>query len=180
MPVDLNRILERGGKGWIDLMDYAVRSMQMDLLFLALVRDYRNHPTVPKAVALYELFCTLQAPARISVEETLPPRNLQLQAAIRPYQSAQLPVPGTNIPGTPRPPVLPPKYLFDSVACRLEQLSPALRNIRRRYKPGRSPQANLPGGKMTASQRHFVDKVWEPMIRPRLVAAGFWRVGTVA
>lgn len=161
-------------------MDYAVRSMQMDLLFIALVRDYRNHPTVPKAVALYELFCTTQALARVSLAETLPPRNLRLQAAIRPLQSAQNSATGTNIPATSLPMTLPPKYLFDSVACRLEQLSPSLRNIRRRYRPRRSPQANLPGGKMTATQRHFVDKVWEPIIRPRLVAAGFWRVATVA
>lgn len=161
-------------------MDYAVRSMQMDLLFLALVRDYRIHPTTPKAIALYELFCTLQALARISAIELLPPRHLKLQAAVQRFKPPLRPTGGTDGPGSSLPPLLPPKYLFDALATHLEQRSPVLRNIRKRYKPARSPQANLPGGRMTTVQRHFVDKVWEPLIRPRLVAAGFWRVATVA
>jgi hypothetical protein len=33
---------------------------------------------------------------------------------------------------------------------------------------------------MTSAQRHFVDCVWQPVIRPRLAAAGFWRILTIA
>jgi hypothetical protein len=69
------------------------------------------------------------------------------------------------------PVLLPPKYLFDSVASGLEKSSASLPKIRRRYKPDRTPVENLPGGKMTPAQRHFLERVWQPVIRPRLTAA---------
>lgn len=47
------------------------------------------------------------------------------------------------------------------------------------YDPSRGPIGNLPGGRMTPGQRGFVDAVWLRRVRPALVAAGFWRVGTI-
>ena len=32
---------------------------------------------------------------------------------------------------------------------------------------------------MTQAQRHFVENVWKPQIRPRLVDAGFWQMQTI-
>lgn len=48
-----------------------------------------------------------------------------------------------------------------------------------RYDPELEPEMNLPGGKLNAGQRYFVDKVWRPLARPRLVAAGFWQIATI-
>ena len=47
------------------------------------------------------------------------------------------------------------------------------------YNPALEPSENLPGKAMTHSQRHFVENVWKPRIRPCLVAAGFWQMQTI-
>ena len=166
----------------IDLLDYCVRSVQMDPVFVFLAQDYRLFPTTPKAVALYDIFCAPQAPARLSLPEVIPPLDLRIAAAIRPLkinwtrvQAAQL---SASPPGPPL--TLPPKYLFEGIASHVEKNSGAMRKIKRRYKPHRTPVENLPGGKITSAQRIFVDKVWEANLRPRLVAAGFQRVATIA
>ena len=179
--VDLDEIFSRGGKGLIDLLDYAVRAVHPDLIFIFLVGEYRDHPTTPKAVALYEVFCAPQALARLSVVEALPPNQPQLEVALRPLRSnlSQVQAARTG-PAVIRPLVLPPKYLFDAVALLLRKKSRALRQIKRAYRPRRTPFQNLPGGHMTARQRHFVDKIWEPNLRPWLVAAGFRRIACIA
>jgi hypothetical protein len=81
----------------------------------------------------------------------------------------------------PPPPLFfPAKFLFDFVDQHLRKKSAALRSIKRRYRPDRSPIANLPGGKMNAGQRQFVDKIWGPALRPWLIAAGFRRLTAIA
>jgi hypothetical protein len=49
----------------------------------------------------------------------------------------------------------------------------------RQYDPRLAPQQNLPGGKMGAAQRHFVEHIWRPVARPRLLAAGFWQIANI-
>jgi hypothetical protein len=168
--IDINELFAKGGKPLIDFLDYCVRSVQTDPLFLFLVQEYRNGPTARKAVALFEIFCARDAPGRTSAAKALPLYDARLAEMMRPLtaQNGAAPV------------LLPPKYLFDSVAGEVEKRSASLPEIRRRYKPHRTPVDNLPGGKMTAAQRHFVERVWQPVIRPRLTAAGFWRIATVA
>ena len=78
------------------------------------------------------------------------------------------------------PLILPPKFLFDTIDLKLRRESSRLRAVSRRYRPNRSPLENLPGGRMNAGQKYFVEKVWEPNLRPRLVSAGFRRVGSIA
>jgi hypothetical protein len=181
MPVDLDDIFSRGGRELIDLLDYAVRAVKPDLLFVFLVQEYRLHPTTPKAVALYDIFCAPQAPARLSAAEMLPPASLQIDAAVRLARSNLAQVEAARAGASVAPPlILPPKFLFDAIALHLWKKSPSLRSIRRRYQPQRSPVKNLPGGRMNAGQRFFVDKVWEPNLRPRLVAVGFRRMSSIA
>lgn len=181
MPTDIDEIFTRGGKPLIDLQDYAVRAVQTDLLFICLVREYREHPAASKAVALFDIFCARQAPARLSVPEILPPVNLQVEAAIRPLALNFAQVQAGLTGATVAPPLmLPPKFLFDAIDLHLRKKSPGLRAVKRHYRPGRSPLENLPGGRMSAGQRAFVEQVWEPNLRPRLVAAGFRRMGSIA
>ena len=179
MAIDLHDVFERGGKPLINLLDYCVRSVQLDPVFVFLVRHYRNFPSVPRAVALYEIFCSPAAPARLSVPEVLPPLNLRIQAALQPWQaSLRLSLELSRNGATPR--LLPPKYLFDSIAQHVTKNSTAFRRIRRNYRRRRTPFENLPEGRMSSSQRQFVDHVWEPKLRPRLVMAGFPGMATIA
>jgi hypothetical protein len=166
VPVDIDKIFARGGKKLVDLLDYAARAVQTDVLFVFLVREYREHPTTPKAVALFDAFCAPHALARVSVSESLPPFNLRIDAAMRPLKLNPL--------------ILPPKYLFDAIDLDVRKTSASLRAVKRGYRPSRTPLENLPGGRMNAGQKFFIDKVWEPILRPRLVAAGFRRVGSIA
>ena len=133
-------------------------------------------------MALYDIFCAPQAPARLSLPEVIPPLDLAIAAAIRPLKIHWTQVQAAQIATSPSrlPLTLPPKYLFDGIASHVEKNASAMRKIKRRYKPHRTPVENLPGGKMTSAQRVFVDKVWQPNIRPRLVTAGFQRVATIA
>ncbi len=181
MPIDLDDIFSRGGKELIDLLDYGVRAVQPDLLFVFLVQEYRQHPTTPKAVTLYDVFCAPPAPARLSAAEMLPPRNLQIELALRPLRLNLDQVDTARASAAVAPPLfLPPKFLFDAIDLHLREKSAALLALQRRYRPQRTPLANLPGGKMNASQRHFVERVWEPKLRPWLVAAGFRRITSIA
>jgi hypothetical protein len=159
---DLNAIFNRGGKRLIDFLDYSVRSAQMDALFVFLVGEYQRNPTNVRAVTLYDFFCAPGAPARVSAEEFLPPRNLQLEMSLR----------RARVHWMQRQTFLPPTFL--------QGASTELRRIRRQYRVRRTPFENLPGGTMTAGQRRFVDQVWQPRLRPGLVAAGFRQVTAIA
>jgi len=181
VPTDIDEIFTRGGKKLIDLLDYAVRAVQPDVLFIFLVREYRAHPTTPKAVALFDIFCAPQAPVRLGVSEILPPFNLQIEATIRPLRLNLAQVQAAQAGATVASPlILPPRFLFDTIDLHLRKKSSGLRTVKRRYRSSRSPLENLPGGRMNAGQKYFVEKVWEPNLRPRLVAAGFRRMGSIA
>ncbi len=200
MAVDIHRIFRQGDRPRLEFLEYCVRSVQMDPVFVFLVREYQNGPTAAKALALYDVFCGENAPARLTVTVALPPLNLRLLEAMRALRESLNPGPapsgaGERHPAGPvgrKPPTVPPargrgtqalltpKYLFDAVTEAVEGHSVGWKRIKRRYRPRRKPLENLPGGKMTVGQRHFVEKIWGPVIRPRLVAAGFWRVATVA
>ena len=49
MRTDINEVFSKGGKPLIEFLDYCVRSIQMDLVFMFLVREYHNGPTAAKA-----------------------------------------------------------------------------------------------------------------------------------
>src|SRR5438105_2726957 len=80
------RLIARAEHDLMNLIVYCVRSIQMDPVFLCLVQDYRTSPTVAKAVALYDLFCVPNGLARLSTQEVIPPMNLRIQSAIRPFR----------------------------------------------------------------------------------------------
>src|SRR5829696_3291893 len=95
MAIDLDHIFTHGGKALIDLLNYCVRSVQMDPVFAFLVEEYRLSPSQAKAVALYDMFAAPGAPARISAEDLLPPRELALQIIIENLRRSQ-PKPGST------------------------------------------------------------------------------------
>lgn len=180
MPINIDAIFSRGGKELIGLLDYGVRSVRPDLLFIFLVQEYRQMPTAAKACAIADSFCAPQAPARVSAVELLPPLNPQIEVAMRPLRANLAQIAAAQPPAPVPPRLLPPKFIFDALDLHLRKKSAALRSLKRRYRPERSPVENLPGGKMNAGQRFFVERVWEAVLRPRLVSAGFRRVSSVA
>jgi hypothetical protein len=179
MALDLDEVFAQGGKKLVTLLQHAVRAAQTDLLFVFLVQEYRQTPTAAKAVALYRSFCSADAPARLSDSTLLPPMNPFLAATFRPLEARLQPIPGDPQSRVGQPPLLPSKLLFDSIARQIRASSPGMRALRRNYRIRKTPLQNLPGGKMTASQRFFADRIWQPVLKPRLVAAGFWRIAAI-
>ena len=175
-------ILSRGGEGRIALLRYSVMSITPEPLFLFLVQEYRLRPTHLSALALYDVFCAPGVAARVRSPAALPPRDLYLSAAtgsIR-KQWAVLQSPEQPEDGLRTSTTVPHRNLFDRLAAELQQdPDGALARVARQYDPGRTPHQNLPGGRMNAAQKHFVDKVWRPVARPTLVAAGFWQIATI-
>ena len=180
VPIDLDDLFRRGGQPLIDLMQYCVYAVRMEPLFAFLVHEYRRQPTPAAAVGLYEVFCMVGAPARIRAEAALPPRDLRLVRSIEPLRQATgTPSPEATEVEQPRL-VNPSKTVFDYLLDHFAAAADSpLAAAAQEFDPSRTPLENLPGGKMTAGQRAFVDNVWRPVVRPRLVAAGFWRVGAI-
>jgi hypothetical protein len=183
-PADIGRILAGGGGERIALLRYCVLSVTMEPVFVFLAGEYRLRPTHAAALALYDVFCSHQAPAKVrGTPDLLPPRNLKLAAAIqltRAQHSAVRP-PEQRSGEAPRvPSTVPYRHLFDPLADTL-QADPSghVQRVRLRYNPALTPVQNLPGGRMTAAQRHFVENIWRPVARPCLVAAGFWQIATI-
>jgi hypothetical protein len=185
--VDLNAVLLGGGKTLLDLLQFCVLSVQPAPLFVFLVQEYRQKPRAVSALALYDVFCAPAAAARIEADAVLMPRDLRLHQAIEAIRRqavwAAEPLPpvmeGEQAP-PPRFVAIPPAHLFDFVVSHLLSLEGGpLTQVCRNFDPERTPLENLPGGKMNAGQRFFVENVWRPRLRPQLVAAGFWRVTTV-
>ena len=179
---DIESIFRSGGKGLVDLLEYCARSVQMEPIFVFLVGEYRVAPTATKALALYDVFCAPQALGRISAPEVLPPLDLRILGAMAPLQRwlAQSSARGPDSAAGLSPP-LPARFHFDFIVAHL-QADPtgSLKRICQSYDPSRTPWANLPGGNMTPGQRAFIEKVWEPVLRPRLVEAGFRRIANIA
>lgn len=183
VPTDIDAIFRCGGQALIEFLEYCVRSVETDAVFAFLVREYRGSPTDHKALALYEMFCAATAPARISAQEALPPTDVRLKVAIQPLQERRNLI--GSLQGKPPelipPSILPAPYLFDFLVRRLEDCTESwFRRLSEWYDPHRPPLENLPGGRMSPAQRAFVEKVWEPQVRPRLVSAGFRRVANIA
>lgn len=194
MCISIETFFDRGGRDLIDLLEYCVISLRKDILFHYLVRQYRQRPTAGGAVAMHDMFCAADAPARISAARILAPKDMRLEQAIMPFRQTLLRCAADEVvadDGTSdqtetisRRQVVdpfPPKYLFDGIVKSLLAASDTQwQNVESHYDPSITPHANLPGGKMTANQRLFVDRIWTPVVRPRLVAAGFWRIATVS
>lgn len=178
---DLDAILTGGGAPRTALLRYCVMSVTMEPVFVFLAREYRLRPTHGAALALYDVFCARDAVARVSAPGLLPPRDLRLSAAIRPirqqWEAMQSPRPDTDPAAATTAPY---KNLFDFILSALcDDPEGPLAALARRYDPGLEPEMNLPGGKLNVGQRHFVDKVWRALARPRLLRAGFWQVETI-
>jgi hypothetical protein len=182
----------RGGKPLLDLLSFCVMSYRVEVVFAFLVREYRMRPTPQAALALFDSFCAPDAPARMRALEVLPPRNVAFQAELERMRElwlasrvALMPDPLLDEPAEepippPSPPVAP-RYVFDFVITHLQHLpGDPVGAAGRKFDPELSPAENLPDGRMTEGQRAFVERVWQPRIRPTLVAAGFWRVANVA
>jgi hypothetical protein len=180
VTIDLDELLSGGGKALINLLQYSVLSVQLEPLFVCLVQDYRGHATVARAGALFDVFLAASAPARIRADAVLPPRDPRLDAAVHSWRERQAALAGPPLPGQRPVGLLPPRQLFDAVVAHLrEQPDGPLRQIARSYDSARTPHENLPGGRVSAGGRFFLDKVWQPHVRPVLVAAGFHRVAAL-
>ena len=175
-------ILSRGGEGRVALLRYCVMSITPEPVFLFLAKEYRLRPTHQSALALYDVFCAPGAAARVRSPAALPPRDLYLSVAtgsIR-KQWVALHSPEQLEDGVRISTTVPHRDLFDRLTAALEQDPDGpLARVARQYDPDRTPHQNLPGGKMNAAQKHFVEKVWRPIARPMLVAAGFWQIATI-
>lgn len=187
MSVDVNVIFEKGGRDLIDFLEYCVLGVKKDILFLYLAREYRLRPTAAGAVALHDVFCTATAPARISAAHLLAPKDMRLDQSVHPYRQNILEkhriesTGGEDDEQRNVPPLLPPRHLFDPLVHQLISGSDSvLSEVQQHYNPALTPHENLPGGKLNAGQRAFVENIWTPLVRPHLVAAGYWRIATVA
>jgi hypothetical protein len=175
-------VLTRGGKPALDLLEYCVISVQLEIVVAWLIAEYRNRPTAERALALYDAFLAPGAPARIRADADLPPRELLLPAQIERLrrQFRENEARDADADDVPRPRLLPPRTLFDALLAVLTaDAFDAVLPIRETYDPGRQPAENLPGGRMNAGQRAFVEKTWRARVRPGLVRAGFARIATV-
>ncbi len=193
MSIKIDEIFSGGGRDLINLLEYSVLSINVDLIFVYLVREYRLRPSAASAIAVHDLFCCADSPARVSCEGALFPKDIRLTHAISPYRAGSLL--GSSVESAlglescnqdntlPRvaAPSLPPRYIFDSLVQRIngEEKSTLIHALDS-YRVGLTPHENLPNGELSAVQRRFVEQTWQPIVRPGLVAAGFWRVASVA
>lgn len=178
----IDEILAAGGERRIALLQFCVMSVTMEPLFVFLARAYCLRPTHIGALALYDVFCAADAPARIRALHVLPPRHLRLLSDIQIIRSQWAQMRSDEVPdeGSSVPITVPHRHLFDFV-------TEALRNdpdghyarLSRAFDPERTPQQNLSGGRINDGQRRFREKIWVPVARPRLVAAGFWQIGAI-
>jgi hypothetical protein len=188
---DVERQFIIGGKPLLDFLTFCVVGMNVEPLFAFLVQEFRVNPTEAGALALYDCFCAPGAPARLRhAADVLPPRNIRFEQEVQRFRErrrlAAVLVPPPRDDATEDeyegPPSMPPvpKYIFDVIIQYLRELpeNPIL-EPGRTYDPNLTPAQNLPGGRMTQGQRYFVDKVWQPRVRPDLVRGGFWKVATV-
>lgn len=186
MALNVHLTIQRGGRPLIDLLEFCVISINMDAVFLFLVKEYQVSPATERAAALYDVFCAPAAPARLQLEPHLPPKNPRIRQALAPYLAAREHLSSGEAASDEEGPtnwmLLPPKYLFDFLADALRDArgGDPLEEIGRTYDPELSPVENLPGGKMSSAQKFFTEYVWGPQVRPRLTAAGFRRIANVA
>ncbi len=176
--IDIPAILAEGGEPALALLQFCIRSGQREPLFYALVKEYQQRNNHLTALTLFDLFCAPNAPARLAVSHVLPPQDLRFSATIPMLrqQHAQM--------QAPQPPdedkrlyiAQPPRTLFDAV---VQACQTTFDDVARQFDPQKKVNECLPGGSMNTSQRNFVTQVWVPRVRPQLVAAGFWRMGSL-
>jgi len=179
---DVWSTLQSGGRKAINLLEYSVASIHLEILFGYLVTEYRNQPTARRAIALYDGFCAPGAPGRIDAPAALPTRNLSLAHATGRIREHLREVEAYNAqqPETPMAVSFPGRHLFDAVHTVLRAGDhPVIRAISETYDPALSPVENLPGGRRSAAQRLFVERVWRPQLRPVLVRSGFPRIASI-
>lgn len=185
---ELLQLFKRGGEVGIALTQYCVRSVNLSPLFVHLVSEYRLRPNLKTALALYDCFCAPQAAARLPVCAGLHSELAALQqsvhkmrntlAAIR-DQELQPPAPTDEQEARPRVLNYVPEFgLFDALVKAVRN-SVEFDKACRQYDPARAVWQNLEPEGMTQAARVFVARIWQPQIRPQLVAAGFWRLQTI-
>jgi hypothetical protein len=182
--IDIDDTLARGGASRMALLRYCVLSMTLEPVFLLCASEYRLRPAHANALAIYDVFCAPNAPARLAAYELLPPRELTVAAAIerirQQWKVLQAPPPAEDeeertVATTPG------RELFDGLVRGVRaDTHGRLGAVSASFDPLLSAEENLPGGKLNGSQRQFVDRVWQPIVRPRLTAAGFWQLATIA
>jgi hypothetical protein len=170
--MDVLETLDRRSKGTLDFLDYCVRAMQLDPLFVFLAQEYRINPTIPKAVALFHTFCAPVAPAKVSIE----PDHERMQHLMRPITVSWTRMQAALVfgPGNAAPPIPPPPALFDSVTDKIMRAG-MIGQLKQAYQARHDQPEDI-----NRIQQHFVEKIWRPIIRPHLVAAGFWRIAELA
>lgn len=181
-PAEIDKILARGGKPRVALLQYCVMSVQIDPVFLFLVQEYRMRPAHDAAVALHDVFCAPGAPARMCTFSIMPSLGSRLDAAVRPLreQLNQMRPPEQSEPGTGVPLTTPYRHLFDFVAHALRSNPRGdYARVGNAFDLRLTPAENLPGGKMNSAQRHFVENIWRASAKPRLFEAGFWQVADI-
>jgi hypothetical protein len=193
VAIDFDDLLKRGGDELIQFLHFCIYSVEPAPLFVALAKEYRFRPSVPGALALYENFCAEGAPVRLRADAVLWPFDNRLEHLIfRLRQEVRLvetaaqsssPSEGADQSGErrrrPRAPA-PVIFLFDHVVEYVQKdPSGPVHSAARAFDPARDPLENLPGGRLSAGQRAFLENVWRPRVRPRLVAAGFWRAANL-
>jgi hypothetical protein len=181
--IDIGEILARGGAPRIAFLRYCVLSISMEPVFVFLAQEFRLRPGHAAALALFDVFCARQAPARLPASEFLPPRELLLEAAIAgiraQWMQMQSPVPPDEDAALAV--ATPARTLFDAVSSGVRtDAHGRLAELSATYDPLLTPEENLPGRKINAGQRHFVERVWQPIVKPQLGRAGFWQIATVA
>ncbi len=186
--VDLYALQSTGGAQAIALWQYCVRSVNPDALFMLLLEEYRLRPTHQALLALFDAFCAPQALAQISAAVGLSHNSMFMQQiqrlreewqAQQEYQQLRRSLPQEELPPPPRS-SQPYRSLFDTLQKQLlDNPDSGWQQARRNYDPAKSTSQNLPGGDMTPAQRLFVTRIWQPRLRPQLVAAGFWKLATV-
>lgn len=183
----IDALLGAGGVERVNLLRYAVRSVTMEVMMHFLVREYRFHPTLRGALALYDVFCAPRSPARLPAAEAVPARWLPLGARIeglrgreQAFDQAAEAIRGGGEDTPLPPPPLPDRALYDEMVRSMwTDPGGALQRVEREYDSSRMPDENLPGGRLSPAQRNFVDRVWRPEVRPHLVDAGFWQLSSI-
>jgi hypothetical protein len=180
--INVSDILRRGGEQRIALLRYCVMSVAMEPVFVFLAGEYRLRPTHAGALALYDLFCAADAPTRIQTPGALPPRSMRLVSAIHSIREhgpqAQLPQPSEGLVHISS--TIPSRCLFDPIVdSLLQDPNGRLAQVSSEFDLEITPKQQPPGGKMSPSQRHFLEAVWLPIARPRLVGAGYWQIANI-
>jgi hypothetical protein len=172
MAIDVDQVLSASDELQLELLNHCVYARRLEPLFVFLVADYRNHPSLARAHVLHQLFCRTGAPVRLGESRVLPPDDLRIERSI----GLLPPLPAA---GQPPVPFAPDRAIFDFIAADLRRDGGPLAALGAAFDPLLSAKENLPGGEMDAGQRAFVERVWRATVRPRLLGAGFWRVATL-